>query len=194
MARSHKILIISTLLILLLAVIIFQQLFSHGPRPITRLESIKGIKFSQTGSLTHVTEKLAHADIELSESVLAKNLILTLTFIPPTQHPLYLGIRENAFWLSYPWIKIHESSSATTEPITKIITIPLTDKLADQDGSIDLMILTGNPSTLDQPDEGLNDDTYWQLHQLSATVRPAWPTLPALKDYLRSLATREKPL
>lgn len=168
-----------------------------GSRSISRFENIHGIPYTQSENRTHVTEKLAHADIYLLEPVIAKNLQLTVTFSPPATQPLFIGVRANEFWLSYPWIIIYDPTTEHAAPeqtLTKTITIPLTDKLQEPDRSIDLMILAGPPAALIPPDTSLNDTTNWYLTGIQAATHFVQPTRSELKDYIRSIITREKAL
>jgi len=190
--------------------------FSSSSPDLGALENIHGIAFpvpppagggDRGGGSVTVTEKLAHADIYLDHSVLAKQLKLTITFTPLDTQELSVGIRENSFWLSYPKIKLYKIGSGKTSRgktpgvnaktpgvEERVIFIPLTDKLADSDGSIDLMFFASNQDDQSAEYEGVADTTLWQLHDIQAEVSPVIPTKPQLKDFLRSKLNREQVL
>lgn len=170
-------------------------LFRGGQRDIGTLENIHGIPFPHDGNVIVVTERLAHADVYIRESVIGKNLQLQVSFTPGNLEQLEVGIRENSFWLSYPRVLLYRSSeNSSAGPITQTIIIPLTDKLKDSNGSVDLMFFAAYPGASGNEDEGSADATLWQLHKLSARTYPALPTAPQLQDYIRSKVSREKPL
>lgn len=188
--KSFPIVIIGGLLI-------FASVFlPGGPRAVGALENIHGIPFPPADGAVIVTEKLAHADIYLTEPVLAKKLALTITFSPLALDRLEVGIRDNAFWLSYPKYTIYQKDLPTNnyQLQTRSVTIPLTDKLRDKDGSIDLMFFATYPGSTASEDEGLADATLWQLHTLNAHTSYEWPAAAATKDFIRSLVRREKPI
>lgn len=163
-----------------------------GPRAISPIENIHGIPFpALPGQPTIITEKLAHTDIFLKEPVLAKKLKLTVTFSPGNLTKLEVGVRENSFWLSYPKVTLYAGNEGGLS-ITKTITIPLTDKLADKGGSVDLMFFATNPTSQTIEDEGIADQTLWQLYSLKTEVFPTWLSWPEVKDYIKSIITREK--
>jgi len=187
MARSFlKPIIILVGAAFLTGTLFLSQLLINSSPTFTRLENIHGIRFPETNGQIDVTEKLAHLDIELSEPVFAQELVLKINFIPLETEELYVGVRENSFWLSYPWQQIF--------PGEVDLIIPLTDKLQDTDRTIDLMFLAGPKAGLANPDLKNQDTTHWQLVSLTASVRPAIPTLPQIKNYLASLLKRERPL
>lgn len=164
--------------------------------------NIHGLPFPVgEGSAFVITEKLAHADIYLQKQPLARQLILTITFTPHATILLEVGIRENSFWLSYPKYVLYEKKSdapVASAPITKTVSIPLTDKIVDRDGSVDLMFfaepVNQSPAAKATEDAGVLDTTYWQLQELTAQTKFSWPNRNELKDYLKSILTREKPL
>lgn len=180
---------------ILVATIFCIPLFYRGSRSLGAIENIHGIPFPKTDEGTVVTEKLAHADIFLAEPVLAKNVRLAITFNPGNSTKLSVGIRENDFWLSYPKVELYEATS-NAQPVTqtKIISIPLTDKLQDKDRSIDLMFFAENSASSAAVDEGIHDQTSWQLVSLEAEVLPTLPTKPEFKDYVKSILKKERPL
>lgn len=156
-----------------------------------QLENINGLPFPASGHTNLITEKLAHADLYFARSPIARQAHIAVTFTPLKTQLLTLGIRENSFWLSYPWQTIYTANEASAEQRTVTITIPLTDKLPDTNNSLDLMFLAGPPAALQQPDERAQDTTLWLLQDLSVQTVPATPTLPQLKDAVRRLLTRE---
>lgn len=166
----------------------------QGTRAVGPWENIDGIPFPQQNGVVVVTEKLAHADVYLKEPLLAKNLSLEITFVPHALTQLAVGIRENSFWLSYPRIVIYERGTSSDTPITTTVSIPLTDKIKDRDGSVDLMFFATSSNSTASEDEGTADPTLWHLYNLTARTTPAWPTLAQAKDFARSTLTREKPL
>lgn len=161
-----------------------------------RLENIHGIPFPTEQGSVVVTEKLAHADIYLMRPPIARAATLTLTYTPLNERELAVGIRENSFWLSYPKNTVHPASTPVTaapashQQRTHTLAIPLTDKLPDRDGSLDMMFFA--PGTTNDPDEGAAAATRWQLHEVRVTTYPALPTLAQLKDALHRLVTREQ--
>ena len=151
-----------------------------GPRNLGTVENIYGIPYPPAaGGGILVTEALAHTDIYLRHSPLAKQLILTVEYTPIAVSELRVGVRENSFWLSYPQ---HELPLSQTRG-THTIHIPLTDKLPDNDGSVDLMFFA-------RPEE----KPQWILHSLRANVAHAQPSLAELKNFAKSVITQEKPL
>lgn len=159
------------------------SLFKTGERTVTPLENIHGIPFPTEKNKQIITELLAHADILLTEPVLAKNLTLQISFEPGTLRQLGVGVRENEFWLSYAPISLYPGASASWRT-TQTITIPLTDKLQEKDRSLDLMFFA---------EAGSNQLT-WKLVSLQATTQSATPTKAQLKDYLRSIIKKERAL
>lgn len=160
-------------------------------------ENIDGIPFPLVANQPLITEKLSHTDLYLKQSRLAKSLSITIVFTPMAITALDVGVRENSFWLSYNKINICCSAEELAHPstsITKTINIPITDKLADQDGSLDLMFFAANPASQAAEDEGISDQTMWLLNNLSVVSHPALPSLVSLRDYFRSALTRERAL
>jgi hypothetical protein len=76
--------------------------------------------------------------------------------------------------------------------VSRTVTIPLTDKLPDRDGSLDMMFFTGNDAL--PQDNPRQDTTLWHIESMHAHISPAAPTLAALKDYVRRFVTREVPV
>ncbi len=161
------------------------------------LENIDGIPFPLDANRPLVTEKLAHADLYLNHSRFARRLELSITFTPLGLTGLAVGIRDNSFWLSYNKINLCCSEAELAQPnipLTKLITIPVTDKLADQDGSLDLMFFATYPNSQLTEDEGVYDRTQWLLNNLTIINRPAWPDLSSLRDFIKSSLLRERAL
>jgi hypothetical protein len=190
--------ILKTFIVLLLLIIavglfwLFPQRSSKNTGPI---ENIKGIPFPQTHDATLITEQLAHTDIYLNEPVLARQLKLKATLTPLATSSISVGLRANPFWLSYTQQPLYTASSdqSVNQPIQAEVTIPLTDKLLDQDSSLDMMFFSNSPnlSTIDQP---YPDETYWLLHDLQINIEPTVPSRPEIKDFIYSILKREKPL
>lgn len=155
-------------------------LLSGGPRELGQVENIQGIPYPAQNNVLLITEPLAHADIYLKESVLAKELILDIIYRPINLKSLAIGVREDSFWLSYGQ---RQSLPISDKRQAISLVIPLTDKLADKDGSIDLMFFAES--------EG---DPLWELHDVKAKVQYAKPTYRHFKNYIRSLVTQEKAL
>lgn len=185
-------------------VVVVWQLGRSGPREIGPIENIDGIPFpKQADGTMVVTEKLAHADVSLTESVLGKSLRLTVTFSLGNLTKLEVGVRENEFWLSYaPTQELYSSwADARAEArgeggsrvLTRTVEIPLTDKLPDRDGSVDVMFFATNSASQATEDEGTADATLWYLQSITAEVSPVLPTWAQFKDFVRSGLTRERP-
>lgn len=164
----------------LLTVLFFgASLLTSGERTVSPLENIHGLPYPAA----RITEKLAHADIYLREPVLAHQLNLTITFNPRALNQLSVGIRENEFWLSYrPTLLFNSTHDPLGHTVTRSISIPLSDKFAEKDRSLDLMFFADG-STID-----------WELINLQTNVTRVRPTGPELKDYLRSIIKRERAL
>lgn len=186
--------------ILLIAALALINVLQQGERVVTLLTTIRGVPYPSLQNRTVITESLAHADIELVEPVLAKELELTLEFIPHRTTSLAVGIRRDPFWLSYKPTVFYTSTTESTKPISATVNIPLTDKLQDADRSIDLMffadtspaeIVSGSSAVLDTP---TLDTTNWELVSISARVHPTRPDGTAIKEYVRSIFKRERPL
>lgn len=175
---AYSILVVGSALLVTL-VLFAGPLARAGARPVTPLENIRGIPFPAQNNKQIITEELAHADVFLRESVLAKKLTLTITFHPGNLERLGVGLRENDFWLSYSPIPFDLNSS-----LIQTITLPLTDKLQEKDQSLDLMFFAKAKSR----------ELQWELISLTAATAPTIPTKAQLKDYLRSIITKERAL
>lgn len=185
---------------LLIAALALINVFKQGERIVTSLTTIRGVPYPLLQNRTVITESLTHADIELAEPVLAKELELSIEFIPRSTRHLAVGIRRDPFWLSYEPTVFYTSTTESTTPISTTVNIPLTDKLQDADRSIDLMffadtspadIVSGSSAVLDAPTA---DTTNWELVSISARVHPTRPDRAAIKEYVRSIVKRERPL
>lgn len=184
----------------LIAAMLLIDVLKQGERAVSPLTTIRGVPYPAQANSVVVTEALAHSDIALVEPVLAKELELTITFIPRDIQQLSVGIRRDSFWLSYEPTVFYRGGAPGSQPATATIAIPLTDKLQDTDRSVDLMfftdtspaeIVSGSSAVLDNP---IADTTHWELVSIDVKARPAAPTTAALKDYVRSVMTRERPL
>ena len=198
---------------LLVTLVIFGiSLLPAGSREISTLENIDGVPFPHVDEIQQISEQLAHADLYLNQPGLAKELQLNISFVPHDLEALYVGVRDSAFWLSYEPIQIYSRSDNSTEPRDVAVSIPLTDKLQDRDQSLDVMffavpvttpgVVTDSEISIPAieawlPDR-VNDETYWELHGLSAEVKTKWPTGTdgawQVGDWLFSILRRERPL
>lgn len=170
---------------------------SGGQRGVSAFANIHGMPFPRVDEVIVVTERLAHADVYLKEPVIGQELHLAITFTPLQLDQLSVGIRENDFWLSYPKHEIYRSNDLQTTNYklqTRSVSIPLTDKLRDRDGSVDLMFFASYPGAPAGEEAGTADATLWQLHNLEARTSPALPSLVQTRDFIRSLVTRERPV
>lgn len=187
------------IIILLVVTVAFWAITFWRSHPVdtSTLENIHGIPFPTYANQSLITEKLAHADLYLRHSRLARRLDLTVSFTPTAITGLSVGIRDNPFWLSYNKINLCCTAAELADPsavLTKTVTIPVTDKIADRDGSLDLMFFATNPNSLAVEDAGVHDRTVWQLHDLSVRDEPALPNRSSLRDFIQSFITRAKPL
>lgn len=193
----NRLLLTICLACLAIILLLVAALFRSAPIDFGALENIDGIPFPLVANQMLVTEKLAHTDLYLKQSRFAQSLAIVLTFTPMATTGLDVGVRENSFWLGYNKINIccsSEELAHPSTPITKTINIPITDKLADQDGSLDLMFFAANPTSQSTEDEGTSDRTSWLLNNLSVVSHPTLPDMASLRDYLRSALTRERAL
>lgn len=194
---TNRLLITICLACLIIILVLMAVLFRSAAVDIGALENIDGIPFPLVANQPLVTEKLAHTDLYLKQSRFAQRLTIAITFTPMAITALDVGVRENSFWLGYNKINIccsSEELAHSSTSITKTINIPITDKLADQDGSLDLMFFAANPTSQAVEDEGISDRTSWLLNNLSVVSHPALPDMASLRDYLRSALTRERAL
>lgn len=189
----------------LVAVVYIWRFAQSGPRTLGPIESIHDTAFPQEDDHMLITEKLAHVDVFLQEPVLGKKLRLEVTFEPGNLTRLEVGVRENSFWLSYAKLMVYNHPDrqgdhpsfvrrGNTELLTRVIEIPLTDKLADRDGSVDVMFFATNLASDATEYEGIDDKTLWQLHSLTAEVSPTLPTWSELKDFIKSRLQGERPI
>lgn len=183
------------LLLIFLAATLLNYSKTH-PVAISAIENIDGIPFP-TNKDTIITEKLAHADIYIENSPFARALKITTTFKPLNTTSLFVGIRENSFWLSYPKHQIccsQEQVDRGNTATTTTVTIPITDKLLDTNDSLDLMYFSANADSSNKEDEGIYDKTLWVLEDIQIISSPATPTRLQIKDYIISKLTFERPL
>lgn len=186
----------------LAGIILVVSLLPTGSRRVSPLENISSVLYPELAgselvepveglsNIQVITESIAHADIQLSEPVLAKQLKLTVRYRPVNLKSLAVGVREDSFWLSYS--RRQEIFRADNTPGVALaapavqeaqITIPLTDKFQETDRSLDLVFFAESES-----------DPYWELHGLQARVAYAWPSWPEFKNYVRSVLSRERAL
>ena len=166
---------------------------ASGSRSLGAIESIDGIAYPVIDGETMVLEKLAHADVYLTESVFAKQLTLSITFDPGNLTSLAVGVRENSFWLSYPKVALWNEGEAPGVQ-TRTVYIPITDAMQDANQSIDVMFFAQTDTSTTDVDEGVADTVAWKLLSLEARVDPVYPTLPEVKNFARSFLSRERPL
>lgn len=193
MRRTKQIILGLGIFVGLIAVIMVIDLTASGERNHSDIESIDGIPFPVANGTVLVEEKLAHADVYLTETTFAKALKLTVTFDPGNLTSLAVGIRENSFWLSYPKVPLWNANMDGGMQ-TKTITIPITDALQDSDRSLDLMFFAQTAQSTPEVDEGVHDTVNWQLMGLTTTIDYATPTIAQTKNFIRSVLTRERPL
>ncbi|MDZ4342238.1 MAG: hypothetical protein U1E51_07335, partial [Candidatus Binatia bacterium] len=155
--------------------------------------NIDGIPFPQPNNETLITENLAHSDIVIHQPVFAKQLNLTVDFIPRRTASLSVGIRQNQFWLSYQPVTFYKNETGRdiTDPQTASITIDLTDKLAAADQSLDLMFFTDNNDPLKALDEN-NQTALWTLRNINAHIKTTQPTILPTIRFLRGILLRER--
>lgn len=175
--------------IIVTLVIYAVSIIPNGPRNVSRLENIYGVKFPVVNGAAIIEESMAHADVFVNQPAFAKALRINIEFIPHETERLEVGIRENLFWLSYPKQTIYTKLPApqgearpTGRLTTHSITIPLTDKLQEIDQSLDLMLFV----TAATP--------YLEVRSLTAEIIPATPTFAEYKDYARAILKRERAL
>ena len=137
-------------LLLLLAIVsalgIFLIIPHKSSKDIGPIENIKGIPFPQENGTILITEELAHTDIYLNEPRLGRQAKIKINFTPLATSSISVGIRENPFWLSYKEYPIYNAPAANknesvNSAIQAEITIPLTDKILDQNNSLDLSLI-----------------------------------------------------
>ncbi len=185
---------------LLVLALLARDISKQGERPVTPLTTIRGVAYPMQATNTVVSESLAHADIQLQEPVLAKEVEIRIEFIPHQTHSLALGVRRDSFWLSYEPAVFYQNEASSNTIASAIVTIPLTDAFQDSDRSIDMLVfadtspadlLSGPSAVLEDP---AADTADWELISLTAQVKPSRPDMAALKNYVRSLVYRERSL
>ncbi|MEX2055173.1 MAG: hypothetical protein WD972_03235 [Candidatus Andersenbacteria bacterium] len=180
----------------LTAVLFMASLWPSGLRESGNLETIQGIHYPVHGGKTIILEPLAHFDVWLHEPVLGKRLVVTLQFVPLRTRQLAIGVRDNDFWLSYPrtvfWNSTGEALVADVQTAT--VVLPLTGALQDKDQSIDVMLFADGETDDSFVATPAHTTTQWEVENLTVEVERAWPTVPQLKDYIKSVLERERPL
>ncbi len=176
----------------LVTIIFIGSLLPAGSRTLGPIENIDGMPFATNNGATQVTQQLAHVDVYLREPVLLKQLRLKIDFDPLAVERLEVGVRADSFWLSYPREVIYDRRQGVGGRRTQEVVIPLTDKLADADRSVDVMFFAKTLTSGEEVDRGASDDTHWQLWRLAASVERAWPNAKQLKDYVKSILGRER--
>lgn len=162
------------------------------------LENVSGVPYPQTESRTQVYEPLAHADAAVAQLPLAKKIVLNVSFVPHRLKKLSAGMRENSFWLSYNRELLYQSDGLKDETslLTRRLEIPLTDKLVDTNGTLDLMFFAENGQLI--TDETINhpesSKIYWELAGLDGQTEWQLPARAELKDFVKSLVFRERAL
>ncbi|MEX0650088.1 MAG: hypothetical protein WD200_03740 [Candidatus Andersenbacteria bacterium] len=187
------------LITLIAAVIITGGIFAlslvlSGERAYGLIENIDGVPFTVANEATLVTEKLAHLDVYLREPALFKRLVITVEFDPQNLRQLDVGVREGEFWLSYPRHTIYDALQHTSGRKSITIPINLTDKLQDSDRSVDVMFFAAAEGATSKEDEGVDDTALWELYNFTAHTEFTFPTTDEMKDYIRSVIKRERPL
>lgn len=199
------------------AILYIVSLLPVGSRSVTTLTNVHGIPYEQVDPVRDrapevparlveprslsgvdqeimVTQSLAHVDVQLQEPVFGKQLKLSFSFRPEKSQTLAVSVRENDFWLSYQPIIFYDTRvEGSHAPFERTVTIPLTDKLQDADRSIDVMFIANGQTDSSLQDE-VQDSTLWYIRDIGAEVTYGWPTATAMKDYVKSLLTRERPL
>lgn len=173
-------------------ILVLVTIIPVGQRTVSPLENISSLPLPTKDGVTTITESLAHADIQLKEPVLAKKLMLQIDFIPQDSKNLAVGIRENSFWYSYTPLIFFETSHDALSPQEihhARVEIPLTDKLADRNQTLDMLLFTNVPV---DPAKAVATTTQWQLIHIQATTAYTWPNMAELKDFMRSLLMQER--
>lgn len=176
------------------AIVFGVSLLPVGLRTMGPLENIDGIPYAAVGEKIVVLEKLAHMDVYLTEPVLFKRLLLTVEFDPQQLSSLDVGVREGPFWLSYPKYSLYTDRDDTSGRISRTVSIPLTDKIQEENRSIDVMFFATSKTSTSSEDEGTEDPTHWELYDIAVSTEYAMPTMVEVKDYVRSVLKQERPL
>lgn len=173
----------------------------NGARNISALENINGVPYPMSDGATVVTESLAHADLYVGEPVFGHDVRLTVTFDPGNLQRLTVGVRDNQFWLSYPPVLLYDAD-VSAEPGQQHVSvqIPLTDKLAAADNSVDVMFMATPKDGVTDIADRVPDTTLWRSYGVTATVVPAqlsWNDVGSwwqAGDFLISALKRERPI
>lgn len=167
---------------IVLVVFIAPVLFS-GDRRIGVLETIHGIPFAVDNATTHIEEDLAHADIFLKEPLIAKKLMLTISFDPKKTQSIEVGVREGGFWLGYAKKVVYQQGKDKLGFQAKEIQFPLTTMFQDKDRSIDVMFFSKSQTPIS-----------WDIHAIRAETKLTDPSFPDVKEYIKSILKRERAL
>lgn len=184
------------LAVLLIAAVGLVEVWPHGGRVTSPVTNARGIPFPRTDEGVLITQALAHFNVYLREPVLFKELYLTWRYRAGNATSLSVGVRENGFWLSYsPEVFYARAGNASDNSIwhTATISLPLTDKLQEPDRSVDVMLFANNQREGSLTDE-VADTTQWYIDDIEAAVRFAVPQASELRDYVKAVITRERPL
>lgn len=194
MAPSHP-LLLGLSGAVLAAVIFILSLLPNQNTGLTNLTTIHGVPYVAGPNGQEVVEHLAHADLQLKQNVLAKNLILTVTFTPLNVKTLAIGLRESPFWLSYNPVPLYTAGTAPgSQTVTRTVIIPLTDKLPDVDQSLDLMFFADQATLQLSPEQAERDAVAWRLHDIQTEIVSSRPSWPQTKRWLKNTLYRVKPL
>ncbi|MDA1169301.1 MAG: hypothetical protein O3A36_03110 [bacterium] len=158
------------------------SLSSSGERDLGALETIHGIEYPKQEASTVILEDMAHTDLFLEEPVLAKQVKFTIGFEPGNAESIDIGVRDNAFWLSYIKYPLYRKGIDSEGIQTKQILIPLSTALADTDRSVDVMIFTKSAQGMPQ----------WRIQDIRASVEFDMPSMLDTKAYVKSVLTRER--
>lgn len=178
--------------LLALAYVLTRQSASIGV-----FENIQGIPYPVTASGVQViVEPIAHADVFV-HTVFAKELEVVLSFIPYDSKRLALGVRQDSFWLSYSPQVFYTAaldSAQTTTLHEATIKVPITDKIVDSSGTIDMMIFSGTDSLELLSKNVEASRVKWELHSIGVKTKYVRPQFTQLRDFVRGIIMRERPL
>lgn len=167
---------------------------SSGTRRIGTLETIHGIPYSHDGETILVEEKLAHADMYLQESVFAKRLHVLVSFEPGNTNAIDIGVREGGFWFGYAKQPLYRRGKDPAGFQTKEIIFPLTTIFQEKDRSIDTMLFSTSATSTTAIEEADADTVSWKLYSMIASTRTYVPGVQEVKQYIRSIISRERAL
>lgn len=155
-----------------------------------QVENIDGIEFPTDDGSYVVTEKLAHADVYVDGVTFGRVLSIKVKFKPDNVDELAVGVRENSFWLSYdrhPICCEGVKAGARSGFVEREVKIPLTDKIVDSNGSVDLMFFASNSESGPSEDDGLDDTVIWRLEDMVLEMRAVVPEWGEVKDFVKKL-------